>query len=133
MSKDFTPKDMYESDKFLHEKHNCNLRDMKITLNIDNKSIRMDINQYPYYKTRFPNLSFLFSKLIELPNLENESNLTFLDSIEKELTEHLDDAKCENNKSIVQQWYFGKLDKNYYYNTYNNELFYNWIASHFIT
>lgn len=126
MSQDFTPKITYEMQKYIKKEYHF---DLKETMDLIYES--KDSKTYKTYTQRFPNLSFLFSKFSELPNLNNEQNLKILDELETELTEHLNDKICSNQNSIIQLWYFGLLDKNFYYNTQNDRLLYEWIISKF--
>ena len=131
MSKDFTPKQLHEADEYIAKIYGHSLRDTPLTITIDGVKKRIDAAAYTDLYKRFPNLTFLFNLLPTLSYLDNPMNLNILDKIEKELTAHLDDDELKTD-TIILQWYFGKLDKQFYYNELNNKLFANWILSNFV-
>ena len=132
MSRDWTPRETYYADKQLQELGKGSL--FEITENMvwhDGNG-----NSKPYYsdeqmkiKKKYKWLGNLFSpvydlykKMSEHPKYRNR----ILQEIEDELTVIIN-TNAKNKDETVWLWYIGRLDEGFYYNEYNNELFYDYI------
>lgn len=133
MSRNFTPLELHRADMWAYKHRGEYMHDSMIVL-VDNKENREDISckRFPDVYNKFPNICFLWDattvkrlynkgmegilarieeKVTELANADDNANLTFdYDSLSSDM------------KTVVQMWYFGKLDKNFYYCERNNEL-----------
>ena len=78
---------------------------------------------------KYPNLSFLFgSGLADILEEFGSGADSVLSDIEKRLV-CIIDAGSGKKDDPLYLWYIGKLDPNFYYNTWNNELLREYIVS----
>lgn len=140
MSKDFRPCDLYIADKVIKEKEGKGLRDLKVVWKNPNTNDEIIIGNEEA-KKEYPEMSFLFddfNKLYE-ESKDNKNALKLFDDFEEALcvieTEFdagqksadlrlyvKEDISNEPVKDVVQEWFYGRLDSNFYYNEWNNRL-----------
>jgi hypothetical protein len=133
MSKDFTPRDIL---KINEQFDNLYLKNITITDEYGNKkSFFTDEEQeirlkYPLFAMAFGDM---FLKLwYDLPAEKRDSTFEDMERIMRNLKvmdEENDFRACDPK---VKDWYFGKLDANYYYNDVNNNMFYDWIIKNIV-
>lgn len=143
MSKDFTPYELYRIDREFVERGGQSLRVLGITLNNGDASRGKSTKesghtilknlQGTFSRRQYKELGFLFDNfymaykvMYKHPKLRKQ----VLDSIEKQLREIERQQNTEDN-SIVGLWFYGKLDPNFYSNTENNELFFEYIMKEY--
>lgn len=135
MSRSWTPREMYYADKMIQEKMGESLRNRKFTyVETNGNKIPMESEQDLKIRKQFKELGFLFDLLPKLYK-EFSNHPKYRNRVLTELEEHLKDLIVQdagNNDDTVWLWYIGKLDKGFYYNKYNNELFYNYISNKII-
>lgn len=86
-------------------------------------------------KERYPELSFLFNEfdLLYKSYDNDEKALAVLDDVESCLVKAEEDFMkgvydSDNEmQRVVKEWFNGRLDENFYYAEYNNELFQTFI------
>ena len=144
MSRDLKPIEVYNADKTITEVfHQKSMRDLTIT-QLDGKEIKLVNDEAKKY---FPELAFLvegFSDIYEKYKT-SDSALTILNKFETSI------KKCEHRDStkqslelykldiptflntdidiVVQEWFNGHLDPDFYYAIENNRLFIHYITS----
>lgn len=128
MSKDFKPRDIYYVNKAFNDLYlsNISFTDSK------GNSFKYFTDEEQKLREKYPAFSTLFDRyFINLSKkLSDKTDLLF-DKINK-IIEQIEKAD-ENNKSFedfpkeLVDWFFGRLDKNFYYSNLNNELLFDWI------
>lgn len=156
MSKDWKPYEQYLADKAMKEMRGEALRDMKITFTYKGETVPFG---NPEAKERYPELSFLydeFNSLYEQYKNSAEALTVFrafenvLKAVEEQFEEDIgfgngttdSCARCEQLwklsdeeflelpiKTVVQEWFFGRLSPTFFYNESNNEAFYRFITA----
>lgn len=137
MSKDFTPYELYRIDKEFVARGGQSLRVLGVTLNTGDASkgghTKIKNLQGTFSRIQYKELGFLFDNfymaykvMSKHPKLRKQ----VLDSIEKQLREIERQQNTEDN-STVGLWFYGKLDPNFYSNTENNELFFEYIMKEY--
>lgn len=144
MSRDLKPIEIYNADKTIVEVfHQKSMRDLTFT-RLDGKEVSFVDNDAKKY---FPELSFLVEGFSDIYNKYKVSDaaLTLLNTFEvavkrcesKEATRQslelykLDIKSFLNTKIdiVVQEWFNGYLDSNFYYAMENNRMFVDYIIS----
>lgn len=125
MSRDFTPEQHFLVD--LSQKNA--IRNSVLTwTSTEGKEIRIDNH---LAKDRYPEFSFLYERFDELYKkyADNEKVLKLFDRIEGSIKEAEDQTMngslpfTTKFDTIVQNWFEGKLDPNFYYHETNDDLF----------
>lgn len=142
VSRDWRPVEQYAYDNHFKEERGYGLRDSVITWQSpDGQEIPL---QNEEMRKQFPELEFLWgeAKNIFEEHKNNKAVLSVLDEIEKAFKEAekvFDETKSipeskkfweldENEfmqlplKEVASEWFYGNLDSNFYYNTYNNDM-----------
>lgn len=131
MSRDWTPRELWYADEMAYQTRGERLRDTKLVYVIDGKQIPIDDKQSEKIRSQYKELGFLFDKLLKLYK-ELSDHPKYRNRVLNQIEEHLELLIKQNNgseKDIVWLWYIGKLDKNFYYREYNDELFYEYIVN----
>ena len=147
MSKDMMPCDLYIADRAIAQMRGSQgLRDMEIAMNFNGQSIPLGNKDA---KADFPELSFLYGDCFhplyeqhrhpETKRLHPEAKRVFQEfetalknaeeallnqsePLSRHLTELSEEEFLQQQISVVvEEWFFGRLDDGFYYNTYNNE------------
>ena len=129
MSRDWTPRELWYADEMAYQTRGQRLRDAKFEYVIDGKHIPMEDKQSEKIRSQYKELGFLFELL---PNLYNKlsNHPKYRNRVLQRIEEHLEDLikqNSGNDTDTVWLWYIGKLDSNFYYRRYNDELFYDYI------
>lgn len=153
MSMDFKPYQQYLADKHL----NHNLRNSSLIWLVNGERIPLHDNSF--LKAELPELYFLFESGTQqlydtfkddyvvlgylrqaeayIVEVENELNSIVVSRqnsaalLDEGKTFDLEDEQKEYTlREVIRAWFMGNLDKNFYYNTYNNELLLNYMSSH---
>lgn len=131
MSRSWTPREMYYADKMLYEQTGKTLRNQIIELvGANGDRVPLESEQDLKIRKQFKELGFLFDPLPRLYK-EFSNHPKYRNRVLNEIETHLEELINQNNGSendIIWIWYIGKLDKRFYYNEYNNELFYKYIS-----
>lgn len=132
MSRSWTPREMYYADKMMQEGMGESLRGKTFVYVAPNGDrTPMESEQDLKIRKQFIELGFLFDPLPKLYN-ELSNHPKYRNKVLNQIEQHLEELIKHNNGSkedVVWLWYIGLLDKNFYYNTYNNELFYEYIIN----
>lgn len=156
MSKDWKPYEQYLADNAMKEMRGEALRDMKITFTYNGETVPFG---NPEAKKRYPELSFLYGEFNGLYEQykNNAEVLTVFNAFENALKEVEEQFKtdigfgngttdscvrCEQLwklpdeeflklpiKTVVQEWFFGRLSPTFFYNESNNETFCRFIKA----
>ena len=131
MSRDWTPRELWYADEMAYQTRGQRLRDTKLVYIIDGKQIPMEDKQSEKIRSQYKELGFLFDKLpILYKELANHPK--YRNRVLQNIETHLEELIKQNNgrdTDTVWLWYIGRLDKNFYYREYNDELFYEYIVS----
>ena len=123
MSRDWTPREFYYADK------KFNFKEMNITIEIPTTGQKFPMVSETKQKLtkEYPNFGFLYERAEELWNIlpENTREKTF-NKIDSRLTEIIEKDKMSDD--ILSQWYFGRLDKGFYYREQNDELLFEYLT-----
>lgn len=142
MSRDWRPVEHYIVDKRFKAERGEGLRDIVVMWHSpDGQEIPL---QNKEMQKQFPELEFLWgeSKDIFEEHKNNKAILSVLNEIEetlKEVEKIVDETKSipESKKfweldekefmqlplkEVASEWFYGNLDSNFYYNTYNNDM-----------
>lgn len=135
MSRSWTPREMYYADKMLQEKTGETLRGRTfVYVEPNGNRTPMESEHDLKIRKQFKELGFLFDNLPQLYK-EFSNHPKYRNKVLNEIEEHLEkliNQDSGNKEDIVWLWYIGKLDKGFYYNKYNNELFYTYISNKII-
>ena len=140
MSKDFTPYELYRIDRELVARGMMSLRQLNITFKVDeklsqngNRQKKVKNLQGTFSRRQYKELGFLFDNfymayktMSKHPSIRKK----VLTNIETQLRE-IERQKNPDDNSVVGLWFYGKLDPNFYYNTENNELFFEYIMKEY--
>lgn len=137
MSRDFTPMEYYNCDKYMTL---CgeSLRESRFTIRWQMGKTPESLLFTPSQKKtvlKFRELGFLFERdLLKLWDETKDYSVrrrAILDWAEEELRKVITavntNVVTEELDKTIYSWYLGELDKNFYYNKLNNELLYNYL------
>lgn len=123
MGKDFTPREHHMADiMYGFSRNRTVMRDAD-----GNETVLYD--PHSPASVKYPNLSFLFgSGLADILEEFGSGAGSVLSDIEKRLVRIIEADSGEKDDQLYL-WYIGKLDPDFYYNTWNNELLREYIVS----
>lgn len=150
MSKDFTPAEQYMADKAIKQMTGTSLRDCDVTWKVEGQEEVPLTN--PQAKEQYPELSFLygdfksqyerhendkdaqkvFAQLEEaLVNVEQQFEETHGENVATGELQKLTgkELSSEPAEKVVQEWFYGKLDPNFYYAEENNDKLFGYIEN----
>lgn len=132
MSRSWTPQELYHMDKYLQREQGKSLRESQVLfIKPNGERVPLEDKQTLNVRNQYKELGFLFDILpttYKILEKHPKYRKKVLDRIETHLKE-IEELKSGNDKDVVWLWYTGKLDKNFYYNSYNNELFMEYIIN----
>lgn len=133
MSRNWTPQEQSLANKYIMETQGRSMRDQQFYMVKPNGTkVPMQSKQEQELRKKYRELGFLFDSLyIVYKKLSKHPKYTarVFENIENKLVKYIEYNKCEDETDIVWLWYIGKLDPDFYYNSYNNELFEKYIIS----
>lgn len=158
MSKDFTPAEQYMADKAIKQMTGTALRDCDITWKIEGQKTSVQVADWdvsltnPQAKEQYPELTFLygdFNSQYERYENDKDAQKVFA-QLEKALVkveQQFEETHGENvatgelqkltgkelssepAEKVVQEWFYGKLDPNFYYAEENNDKLFGYIEN----
>ena len=137
MSRDFTPMEYYNCDKYMTLRGES-LRESRFTIRWQMGKTPESLLFTPSQKKtvlKFRELGFLFERdLLKLWDETKDYSVrrrAILDWAEEELRKVITavntNVVTEELDKTIYSWYLGELDKNFYYNKLNNQLLYNYL------
>ena len=133
MSKDFTPMEYYNCDKYMALRGES-LRESRFTIRYEMGNTPESLLFTPSQKKtvlKFRELGFLFErdllKLWEETKDYSVRRRAVLDWAEEEIRKVITSVNTNVPADVdktIYDWYLGELDKNFYYNKLNNKLLY---------
>lgn len=148
MGRDFTPAELYMADKAMKQTSGVALRERTITMHAADGTVVPLTNKKA--QKAYPELSFLFDSFkILYEKYENNATAhkvfkqieTILVSVEQQFERNkaycvsephgksMENPVVQEDISVVQAWFFGNLDANFYYAEENNARFYTYIEN----
>ena len=132
MSRDWTPQELNSADKYMVETHGKSLRYTRLYLiQPDGTKIPTESDNIVRMRSQYKELGFLYDKLPET-YIALSKHPKYRNRVLREIEEKLEYYVLHNNSNgndsdPIWLWYIGKLDSNFYYNQYNNELLHEYI------
>lgn len=128
MSRDWTPREAYFADKFHFQETGQHFYEMKVTTFVMGKETLVHptkeeeilYKKYPYLAiTSIDNLQQLFNNLSKDFLVELEKYVKDLCVLDEGKNKFHDSKEFENK--VINKWYNGQLDENFYYRERNDE------------
>lgn len=134
MSRDWTPREAYFSDKFHFQETGRHFYEMKVTTFVMGKETLVHptkeeeilYKKYPYLAiTSIDNLQQLSNNFSKDLLVELEEYVKDLCVSDEGKNKFHDSKKLENE--VINKWYNGQLDENFYYRERNNEYLFDYL------
>lgn len=137
MSRDWTPIELYCVNEERKKQGLGSFEDISITYVINGEEIPSETDEFKEYKKQYKNLAFLYGdgmkKLVRKYGYKNNFLNNAFRKVENDLTDVIscvgNNQVKKNLNPIVKNWFLGKLDSGFYYNTENNRLFDEYIEN----
>lgn len=134
MSRDWTPRETYFADKFHFQKTGQHFYEMKLTTFVMGKETLV----HPTKEEKILYKKYPYLAITSIDNLQQLSN-NFSKDLLVELEEYVKDLcvsdegknKFHDSKEleneVINKWYNGQLDENFYYRERNNEYLFDYL------
>lgn len=126
MSRDFTPYESYQSSLVIDA--NLDLFD-KATTVINGKAYPMITKHESKMRHKYPYLARANGDILKA--LAKRKQINVIEYLDMNIQKIVKENNVQDVDKIIEEWFYGKLDKNFHYNTQNNETLMNYLNSIF--
>lgn len=116
MSRDFTPYESYQSSLVIDK--NLDLFD-KATTVINGKAYPMISKHESKIRHKYPYIARANGDVLKA--LAKRKRINVIEYLDINIQRIVEENNAQDVDKTIEKWFYGKLDKNFHYNTRNNE------------